>query len=340
MNFSDKKILVIDDSFDSRTLICHILDQAGYSNIIEADSAKQAFELLGLSDHRDDEKNDEGPQLDLILLDIVMPDMDGIATCIKLKATPQTADVPIIMVTADTQDASLQSAFDQGAMDYVNKPINRVELCARVKSALVLKEEMDRRIELAEELAAANKILQRSALTDGLTGIANRRYFDEFLQKEWRHCRREKQPVTLCLVDIDFFKAYNDSYGHLQGDECLKKVVAVLIGSVKRPGDLVARYGGEEFAIILSETAEAGGYAVAKRVMKNMAARNIPHDNSKVSDRVTLSCGIATLTPKATTAIHDLISQADQALYVAKNMGRNRISSPSIKKPATSNLPT
>jgi diguanylate cyclase (GGDEF)-like protein len=235
---------------------------------------------------------------------------------------------------------SLQNAFDQGATDYVTKPINRFELCARVKSALVLKEEMDRRHKLAQELAAANKILQRSTLTDGLTGIANRRYFDEFLHKEWRHCRREKQPVTLCLVDIDFFKAYNDSYGHLQGDKCLQKVVAILISSVKRPGDLVARYGGEEFAIILSETPEAGGCAVAKRLMKNMAARNIPHDSSKVSDRVTLSCGIATLIPKATTAVHDLISQADRALYEAKNMGRNRISSPCLKRPASPDLLT
>ncbi len=329
MNFFNKAILVIDDSVDSRTLICHILRQAGYTNILEADSAKQAFEIL------------EGPEiasglyseLDLILLDIVMPEMDGITACIKLKAMPQTADVPIIMVTADTQDASLENAFEQGAMDYVNKPINRVELCARVKSALLLKHEMDKRSDLTRELAAANKSLQRTALTDGLTGIANRRYFDEFLEKEWRRCRREQQPITLCLADIDFFKAYNDSYGHLLGDECLKKVATILDTSVKRPADLVARYGGEEFAIILSETPEIGGCAVAKRVMNTLDARNIPHDHSAVSDRVTLSFGVASLTPKAATAVHDLVAQADKALYAAKNRGRNQISCPCLKQP-------
>ncbi len=329
MDFSHKTILVIDDSIDSRTLICHILNQAGYDHILEADSARQAFDLLGID--RPEGDIDFGPRVDLILLDIVMPEMDGIATCIKLKATPQTADVPIIMVTADTKDVSLQNAFEQGAMDYVNKPINRVELCARVKSALLLKDEMDRRIELARELAAANKILQRTALTDGLTGIANRRYFDEFLKKEWRRCRREQQPITLCLVDIDFFKAYNDSYGHLQGDDCLKKVAAILAASVKRPGDLVARYGGEEFALILSETTEDGGCAVAHRIMREVAARNIPHENSTVSDRITLSFGVAMLTPMAATAVHDLITQADRALYEAKNMGRDRISCPCLK---------
>ncbi len=329
MDFSHKTILVIDDSFDSRTLICHILRQEGYSHILEADSARQAFAIVaGLQADTDIEET----AVELILLDLVMPEMDGIATCIKLKAMPETAEVPIIMVTADTKDASLQSAFEQGAMDYVNKPINRVELCARVKSALLLKEEMDKRNKLAQELAVANKILQRTALTDGLTGIANRRYFDEFLEKEWRRCRREQQPITLCLADIDFFKAYNDSYGHLQGDECLKKVAALLATSVKRPGDLVARYGGEEFAIILSETPEAGGCAVAKRLMASLAARNIPHEHSKVSDRVTLSFGVAMRTPKAASTTHDLIAQADRALYEAKNMGRNRISCPCLKK--------
>ncbi len=330
MDFHNKTILVIDDSNASRTLICHILRQEGYRHILEADSVRQAFAIV--QDLGQDNENGLPTAVDLLLLDIAMPEMDGIATCIKFKATPQTADVPIIMVTADTNDDSLQSAFDQGAMDYVNKPINRVELCARVKSALLLKEEMDNRIKLSQELAKANKILQRSALTDGLTGIPNRRYFDEFLEKEWRRCRREQQPITLCLLDIDLFKAYNDNYGHLQGDECLKKVAAILAAVVKRPGDLIARYGGEEFAIILSDTPESGGCAVAKRIMKELAARNIPHDHSTVSDRVTMSVGIAMLIPKAATAVHDLISQADRALYEAKKMGRNRISCPCLKK--------
>ena len=175
------------------------------------------------------------------------------------------------------------------------------------------------------ELEAANRELQRLASVDGLTQIANRRCLDKTLQLEWQRMAREKQPLSLILCDIDFFKLYNDTYGHQGGDECLKKIAEILKMSAQRGGDLAARYGGEEFAVVLSGTDVKGAMRVAESIRKNLRAAAIPHAASKVNEFVTASIGVASFVPRAELSVKELIGEADRALYQAKLEGRDRI---------------
>ncbi len=178
--------------------------------------------------------------------------------------------------------------------------------------------------QLTEDLKQANEELRHTAIKDGLTGIANRRHLDNYLATCWRRCWRAKIPLSLILLDIDFFKRYNDSLGHLQGDECLKEVAKVLAGVILREDDLAARYGGEEFVILLPSTDNKGAVGVANRVQSGLAELNIPHPDSLVSHRVTASIGVCTLLPNPSQQPNELILKADQALYQAKGQGRNR----------------
>ena len=229
------------------------------------------------------------------------------------------------MVTAQTDNENLQRAFDAGAVDYVTKPINKIELLARVRSVLNLKKEMDRRMEVTRQLEEANLRLQLLSSLDGLTGIANRRHFDEILQKEWRRGLRNIHPLSLILMDIDCFKPYNDNYGHLAGDDCLKQVAQILSNQAKRPGDLVARYGGEEFVMVLPETTVENAVNLAEDLLQAVKAPKIPHAYSRADSIVTLSLGVATTIPDRDSSPEDLIKKADQALYQAKKEGRSRV---------------
>ncbi len=318
------RILIIDDSPESRTLLRRLLETGGYTQVLDMDGAAAAFAWFGLDEEGRGTPRPEAA-VDLILLDLVMPGLDGLEVCRRLKQLPELQDVPIIMVTADTADQNLRTVFDLGAVDYINKPVKRVELCARVKSALRLKAEMDRRLALARELEEANHQLRWMTLVDGLTGIANRRCFDEFLAREWRRCLREGQSLALCLADIDFFKLYNDIYGHLAGDDCLKQVASLFSRVVNRPGDLVARYGGEEFAIILSGADAEGARVVAERVVDAVRGAAIPHPHSPVSEHLSLCIGVAAIKPQVDLAPQILIEYADKALYQAKERRGNRV---------------
>lgn len=179
--------------------------------------------------------------------------------------------------------------------------------------------------QLCCQLQTANQKLQQLAILDGLTGIANRRYFDLVLKKEWQRFAREQQPLSLILCDIDYFKAYNDTYGHQQGDRCLQKVARVLQQSIRRPADLAARYGGEEFAIILPNTDDRGALQVAQKIVRQLADRQLPHQKSKVSNFVTLSIGVATKIPQPKQSFDNIIDTADRLLYQAKQSGRNQL---------------
>lgn len=320
-------ILVIDDSYDSRMLIKRILNKAGFEHVYTAGSAEEAFVLLGMNNPG----QEPGLKADLILMDILMPGMDGIEACGRIKATEHLKDIPLIMITAKTEDDFLEAAFNAGAMDYITKPLSRVVLLARIRSALALKAEMDRRkerenelLEVTRLLETANRKLVEQSTLDGLTGIANRRRFDDFMEVEWKRAQRNDLPLSLIMIDIDVFKAFNDNYGHLAGDECLKKVAKTLQKGLKRPGDLAARYGGEEFAVVLPETNTGGAASLAEELRRRVEKLKIPHAYSPVMDVVTVSLGVATVIPKKDLLPETLIELADKALYRAKEKGRNR----------------
>jgi two-component system chemotaxis family response regulator WspR len=267
----------------------------------------------------------------VILQDLVMPDIDGFALIERYRANSALRDVPVIVLSAK-EDARLKAhSFAVGANDYITKLPDQVELLARIRyhsagyiSALQ-RDEAFRALDASRaQLAHANIELQRLAALDALTGIANRRCLDETLAAEWLRGQRDQRPLSLLIADVDFFKGYNDSYGHPAGDLCLKKVAAVLTENLKRPADLAARYGGEEFAIVLPDTPADGALAVAEACRSHLAALAIANQ-AAAGGLLTMSVGVATLVPAAGALPAQLIALADAALYDAKNGGRNRV---------------
>lgn len=250
---------------------------------------------------------------DLILLDVVMDDVDGHEVCRRLKADPLTQGIPIIFITAQQRDSDEVLGLELGAVDFISKPINPIIVRARVRTHLTLK--------------LQNDLLRSMALMDGLTGVANRRKFDEDILAAWRQCFREQKPLSLIMADVDYFKWYNDRYGHLAGDGCLKSVAQALCEMVRRPYDQVARYGGEEFACVLPNTGISGAVEIAEKMQEHIRALGIEHSASDVDRVVTISLGVATLTPTGDFGFQALIEAADKQLYEAKKAGRARVCS-------------
>jgi diguanylate cyclase (GGDEF)-like protein len=219
----------------------------------------------------------------------------------------------------------LHRAYEAGACDYIMKPLEPLEVLARVRAVLRSKEETDRRLVRERELTADNRRLQRLSVVDAVTGVPNRRGFDQTLERVWRSAVRNQVNVALVMIDVDFFKPYNDRLGHLAGDQCLRRVAEALRQALKRPDDFLARYGGEEFAVILPQTDAAGAGVVAERLRTGIENLGIVHPASLIADRLTISQGFACLLPGRGEAASVLIAMADEALYKAKGSGRNQI---------------
>ena len=268
----------------------------------------------------------------VILQDLVMPGTDGLTLVRAYRANEATRDVPIIVLSTKEEPTIKSAAFAAGANDYLVKLPDSIELIARVKyhsrsyMSMLQRDEAYRALRRSQqELLRANLELRRLTHSDGLTGLSNRRYLDEFLGAEWRRALREHTEVSLLMIDVDYFKPYNDTYGHVAGDNVLRSVAATISRETRRPRDLVARFGGEEFAVVLPGTGSAGARLIAEKMRRDVASLALPHVGSAVSEHLTISVGVATLTPTPGLAETALVEEADAALYRAKRDGRNRV---------------
>lgn len=331
------KILIVDDRPENLLVLESLLDEPDVE-LVRATSGNEA--LAKVLDH----------DFALVLLDVQMPGMDGYEVAELMRGNRLTRSIPIIFVTAKNKDqANIFKGYDAGAVDYLFKPLEPVILKGKVGVFLELyrqkKEledktnELDRRLsdleELKKLLEETNKKLMHLSRRDGLTGLLNRRSFDEIFADEWQRGWRTKLPLTILLVDIDYFKAFNDTYGHTEGDEALKRVAGALEQAAQRHVDRVARYGGEEFALILPDTDAAGASIMAERICNTVMKLNIPHEGAQNEGRVTVSVGAATSLPSENGDLLKVIELADIKLYEAKAAGRNCWRTTSSIEPAT-----
>ena len=294
----ENRILVVDDEkLNVKLLTAYLHDDY---KIMAARDGRQALEAAA------------GPlQPDLVLLDIMMPDISGYEVVKQLKGNPRTAHIPVIFISALDNVDDEARGFELGAVDFITKPFNPVIVRARVKTHMQLKRKTD--------------LLERLASIDGLTEIPNRRCFDETLEREIRRSERNGSSLSLLLIDIDYFKKYNDLYGHVAGDDCLRRVARVISDNAKRASDFTARYGGEEFGVILPETDGAGALCVAKHMQSELTRLTIPHEASEVAAYVSISIGILTAVAARGSNGIQLVEAADRALYQAKMNGRNQV---------------
>ena len=268
----------------------------------------------------------------VILQDLVMPDVDGLVLLRFFRANPTTKTTPIVVLSSMEDAKTKRDAFKLGATDYLVKFPDEIEVIARIRAhsrsylAQQQRDEAYRALrDMQAELEKKNSELQRLSCLDGLTGIANRRRFDEYLEQEWLRAARDGRRLALILIDIDHFKAYNDNYGHQGGDACLKQVARTLDGELKRAADVAARYGGEEFVVVLPDTDSQGAGVIAEKLRGAIEALHIEHTHSKTALHVTISLGVASTVPREGGIPAALIEMADEALYKAKESGRNKV---------------
>ncbi|CAM3916184.1 PleD family two-component system response regulator [Pseudomonas wadenswilerensis] len=268
----------------------------------------------------------------VILQDLIMPGLDGLTLVREYRNNPATQDIPIIVLSTKEDPLVKSAAFAAGANDYLVKLPDTIELVARIRYhsrsylTLLQRDEAYRALRVSQQqLLDTNLVLQRLMHSDGLTGLSNRRHFDEYLELEWRRAMREQAQLSLLMIDVDYFKSFNDTFGHLAGDEALRKVAEAIRASCARPSDLPARYGGEEFALVLPNTSPGGARLVAEKLRQTVASMNIAHTMPNPDSVLTVSIGLATLTPGIGSHCRQLISAADKGLYLAKNNGRNQV---------------
>ncbi len=291
------RVLVVDDQPVNVRILAAAL--RGQCEVVSAGDGATALATAAADD------------VDLILLDVVLPDIDGFDVCRRLKADERTRRIPVIFVTSLEEVHDEAMGFDVGGVDYITKPFHAPIVRARVRTHLELKQARD--------------LLESLAMIDAVTGIANRRRFDELLAQEWNRAVRSGSSLSIGLADLDFFKKLNDAYGHARGDVCLRAVAQALHGVARRTSDLVARYGGEEFGLIVPESDAPAMRALVRNALASVRELGIAHSGSLVANHVTISIGAVTLVPA--TAGGDSLSTletADRLLYDAKHMGRNQ----------------
>lgn len=311
-NGNDLKVMLVEDSKVTMKALCNYLGRMGIKPLTAA-TGQEAIEIFRRS------------RPDIILLDAILPDIDGFDIAKQLRDMERGDEwTAIIFLTSMAKDEDLARGIEVGGDDYLMKPISEVVLHAKIRAMRRLVEMQRSLVDVTQELNLANKELQRLSTTDGLTGIANRRFFDELAPREWRRCVRMKQPMALVMIDVDHFKKYNDTYGHQAGDECLKAVAAQVARATPRASDLAARYGGEEFVLILGETTIDGAKWVANNIRQHVSDLNMPHSASPLQ-HVTISCGAASIIPRDDLPLETLLKAADEALYLAKKQGRNTV---------------
>jgi diguanylate cyclase (GGDEF)-like protein len=290
-------VLIVDDTPQN----IHVLMEAMEENC-RVQAAKSGEEALR-------KVREDTP--DLILLDVMMPGMDGFEVCRRLKRDDATKNIPVIFVTAVTDNEHEEKGLKLGAIDYIRKPFHIPIVRVRIQNHLRLKRKSD--------------LLEQLVRIDGLTDICNRRGLDEALDREWKRCQRHGTSLALIMLDIDHFKVFNDTYGHAEGDACLARVARTVSLSLNRSTDLAARYGGEEFAVLLPETPLAAAREIAETIRRKVQGLSIEHVCGE--NCVTISLGAACLRPHQQDGEgpEELIRLADQALYQAKSQGRNRV---------------
>ena len=314
-------IAIVDDDEDQLILLSAFLKLGGYQNLCTFSSSLE-FESFF---------NNAGRKPDIVIVDYLMPGKNGLALCHELKV--KDPDIQVIMVTASHESEVLVEAFMAGAHDFILKPVNQIALLMRVRAAGAIKARLDdlreskRKLEVDQQaLTVANEYLHINLQLDGLTGLVNRRHFDKVLASSIAEAHSLSKRLSLVMIDVDYFKLYNDHYGHVKGDECLQSVAA-LLKKCTRGDDVAARYGGEEFAMILRNTSQDAAIEICERIQKELLNAHIEHAASKISEFVTLSIGVATFCGRAEEQELkpvDLIRQADKALYQSKENGRNR----------------
>ncbi len=318
-------ILLVDDQASLRASMSLQLVSMGHQ-VQEAESAQQALQALAQR------------RPDVVLLDVVMPGEDGYWLARQIRNMEGCHWTPIIFLSSLDGETDLWQGIQAGGDDYLIKPVTPLVLGAKLHAMARLQRMRHELIQTSEALRAANEKLHHQTLQDGLTGLGNRRGFDEHLHISLRQCQRDQVPLTLLLADVDHFKRYNDAAGHQAGDLCLQNLGNVLRMACRRPHDYAARYGGEEFGLILPNTSKSGAMTFARALQQLVHAQMGAHPDSPVSERLTLSGGITTVVPDVDTSVSSLVMRADQALYAAKAQGRNRFFSFEMQQDTAAHL--
>ena len=297
------KILLVEDSATLRAVMVNYIEMYGHE-AVTANSGEEALQIL------------ETLSVDMIIMDVEMPGLDGFETTRLIRESLGNFWIPIIFVTGKNDDDSLEEGIAAGGDDYLVKPVSKIILHAKIKA-------MERISAMRDEMRTLNEELIELSQRDSMTGLYNRRAFDEKASEQWAIAARNKEPLTILLLDVDHFKLYNDCYGHMAGDDCLRKVAQTLQRCFNRPGDIVARYGGEEFIALLPNTGKSGAEHVAEHLRVAIEELQIKHKESLTSRYVTVSIGGTVVNFTTGTDLDTQVELADTTLYHSKNRGRN-----------------